>query len=166
MTSCPSSARSAAATDESTPPDIATTMRMCSILDQPRRLEDTKTSLYKNASCFRGFVASHDLAGETAQLLDQARQDPRDEVNLGLGGESAEAESQRVLRSMRRQPHRLQHVRRFERPRRAGRASRHRDAFQVERDQQALSLDAIEADVGRVRNASFAIAVHRGAGYC
>ena len=69
----------------------------------------------------------------------------------------------RVLRAMRREAHRPQHVRRLERARRAGRAGRHRDAFEVERDQQRLGLDAVEADVGRVRHARVAGAVDRRA---
>ena len=61
--------------------------------------------------------------------------------------------------AVRVEAHRLQHVRRLERARRTGRAGRHRDALEIERDQQRLGLDAIEADVGRVRHARLARAV-------
>ena len=54
---------------------------------------------------------------------------------------------------MARQAHRLQHVRRLERARRARGSGRHRDPFEIERDQQRLGFDALEADVGRVRHA-------------
>ena len=70
-----------------------------------------------------------------------------------------EAETNRVLRAMRGQSHRLQHVRRLERSRRACRAGGYRDAFEVERDQQRLGFDAIEADVRRVRHARLGDAV-------
>ena len=64
-----------------------------------------------------------------------------------------EAEAERVLRPMHGKAHGLQHVRRLQRARRAGRTGRHRDALEVQRDQQALGLDPIEADIGRVRHA-------------
>ena len=90
---------------------------------------------------------------QASQLLDDARQHGDDAIDLGLGVRGPEAEANRVLRAMRGKPHRLQHVRRLERARRARRAGRDRDAFEVERDQQRLGLDAIEADVRRVRHA-------------
>ena len=86
------------------------------------------------------------------QLLDQRRQhlDRRDRFRPRCC--RAEAEAHRVERACVGKSHRLQHVRRLERARRAGRARRHRDAFEVERDQQRLGLDPIEADVGGVRH--------------
>ena len=73
-------------------------------------------------------------------------------IDLVLGREQPQAEAQRVLRPMRGEAHRPQHVRRLERAGRAGRPGRDGDALEIERDQQALGLDAIEADVGRVRH--------------
>src|SRR6476660_5620188 len=101
MTSCPSSARSAAATDESTPPDIATTIRIRCRLDPPRRHEDTKNAVSKKSSRLRVFVASHGLARQPAELLDEPREDVGDTVNRGFGRVRAEAEAQGILRPMR-----------------------------------------------------------------
>src|SRR5262245_2736614 len=53
---------------------------------------------------------------------------------------------------MRGKPHRAEHVRRLERARGAGRPGRYRYAFEIQRDEQALGFDAIEADVRRVRD--------------
>ena len=47
--------------------------------------------------------------------------------------------------------HRAQHVRGLDAARRAGGAGRDRDALEVEGDQQGLGLDALERDVGGVR---------------
>ena len=54
---------------------------------------------------------------------------------------------------MGREAHGAQDVRRLERSRRAGRPGRHRDSLEVERDQEALGFDAVEADVRRVGDA-------------
>ena len=64
-----------------------------------------------------------------------------------VGRGRAEAEAQRVARARVRQAHRAQHVRRLERSGRAGRSGRDGDALEIERDQQRLGLDAVEADV-------------------
>ena len=48
------------------------------------------------------------------------------------------------------QPHRLEHMRRLQRPRRAGRAGGDGNALEIQRNQERLGLDPVEADVGRV----------------
>ena len=63
-----------------------------------------------------------------------------------------ETEADRVLRAVRRQPHRAQDVRWLERARRARRPCRYGDAFEVQRYQQRFGFHAIEADVRGVRD--------------
>src|SRR5438552_13394334 len=147
MTSWPCSASSAAATDESTPPDMATTIRTLLL---------TPASVL--ARCrYLG------LPGQSSKLFHQARQNLNHPIDLGIRREHAEAEAQRVLRAVRRKAHRAQDVGRLERARGACRSGRHGDAFEVERDEQALRLHAIEADVRGVRHAARARAVNRRA---
>ena len=139
MTSCPSRASSAAATDESTPPDMATTIRMA-IRPAPSRA---------GAGC---------AACRRRRQLRRRRSPPRPRC----------CPAPRLKRiefcvRVRRQAHRAQHVRRLERARRAGRAGRDRDALEIERNQQRLGLDRLEADVRRVRDARLAGAVDGGA---
>ena len=173
MTSWPCSASSAAATDESTPPDIATTIRMSAYSPGPRRHENTKiheeNAMFSScvSSCLRVFVVTV-MRSPACCVRPRSFSTRRGSTSTTRSTSSCvenmpEAEAQRVLRAVRRQAHRLQHVRRLERARRAGRSGRHGDAFEIERDQQALGLDALEADVGRVRHARLARAVDRGA---
>src|ERR1022692_1522210 len=63
------------------------------------------------------------------------------------------------LRALPAQPHRSQHVRRLKRSRGTCRASRNRQSLQVQRNHQRLAFDAIETNVGRVRNARSAFAI-------
>src|SRR5467141_1242220 len=116
MTSWPCSASRAAATDESTPPDIATTILATS---------------------------ADALLCEPADLCDQPWQHLNHAIDFALGRIQPQTEAQGVLRPVRREAHRAQHVRGLERARRAGRSGRHRDAFEVECDQQALGFDVI-----------------------
>ena len=132
-TSWPASASRAAATDESTPPDMATTIRIARL-----------------AVTTRPTSARHGHPGQRPQLVHQRRQHPKHAVDFGLGVGRSEAEAKRALRAAGRQPHRLEHVRGLERSRRARRPGRHGDAFEVERDEQRLGLDPLEADVGGV----------------
>src|SRR5690348_3718600 len=136
ITSCPSRASRAAATEESTPPDIATTMRI-SLLSTP---------------------------DERSKFLDRRRKLRDQLIDFSLRVSGAEAEADRVLRAVRRQAHRAEHVRRLQCAGRAGGARRDGEALEIERDEQRLRLDAVEADVGRVRHARASAAVHNGAG--
>ena len=104
------------------------------------------------------------LRCQRAQLVDESRQDLDDSIDISLRGQRAETEPEGVLRAVRGQPHRLEDVRWLECARRAGGARRHRHALEIERNQQALGLDAVEADVGGVRDTRFANPVDRGAG--
>src|SRR5919197_3867179 len=102
MTSWPCSASSAAATDESTPPDIATTMRICLLCS---------SSCPSSSSCLRGCLfaqlAAHGdaLLGEPAKLLNEPRQHLNHAIDFRLRREGAEAEAERVLRAVRWQSH-------------------------------------------------------------
>src|SRR5262245_27448889 len=109
MTSWPCSARRLAATDESTPPDIATTTRM---------------------SAHRG----RDAASQPAQLGDERWKNAEDEVNFGRRGRGPETEAQGIARPRRRESHRAQDVRGLEGAGGACRSGRDGDAFEVERD--------------------------------
>src|SRR5471032_3311828 len=100
MTSWPSSASSAAATDESTPPDIATTI----------------------------LATSHRLPREPSQFFDERGQHADDAIDFLDRREQSEAEAQRALDAIRGKPHRAQHVRRLERARGTGRSGRDGDA--------------------------------------
>src|SRR5437867_4210649 len=169
MTSCPCSASSAAATDESTPPDMATTIRMSKTC---RDHEDTKKKNHSSSSCssssFRVFVVAlsgHCLPSQAAKLLDESRQHLDHAVHFFFRRKHAEAEAERALRPVRRQSHCPQHVRRLERAGRTGGPCGHRHALEIERDQQTLRLDPFEADVRRVWHARFRRAVHRRAGH-
>ena len=108
------------------------------------------------ATCLRVCESSSHRrsSGQAAQLLDEPRQHLDDAIDFLLASRTVPRlkRSEFCVRCVG-QPHRAQHVRRLERARRAGRSGRHRDAFEIERDQQALGLDAIEADVRRVRHA-------------
>src|SRR4029079_18186738 len=104
VTSCPASAARAAATAESTPPDMAAM---------------TRTS------------AHHRVAGR-ARPVD-ARADRGDQgVDVGVGARVAEGEAQRAERVLLGQSHRHQHVRRLGDAGRAGRPGGALDAARVE----------------------------------
>src|SRR4051812_31345479 len=133
MTSCPSRASSAAATDESTPPLIATTMRMT--------------------------VTPSSAADQRAKLVDRGRQFGEERVHLLVSVACPETESNGVLRTMRRESHRAQHVRRLQGPGGAGRSRRYGESLEIQSDQQRLGFDAVEADVGGVRDAGLGRAV-------
>src|SRR4249919_1169889 len=100
MTSWPCSASRAAATDESTPPDIATTMR---IIQKPR---DNVVA----------FLSRRRSPGQRSQLLDNRRQQRGDPVDLFFGREHSQAESQGVLRPVRRKAHGAEDMRRLQCP--------------------------------------------------
>src|SRR5580765_115103 len=116
MTSWPCSASRAAATDESTPPDIATTIRMLFDLTSgwPRKHEGHEVSrrCFLYSTCFvclrvlRVFVAC--LPCQSTKFLDQPRQDLDDSIDVFLRREHAEAEAERILRPVRREAHRTQ----------------------------------------------------------
>src|SRR3954451_12744368 len=86
ITSCPSSARSAAATDESTPPDIATTIFMGF-----KKLPSSAARSARRAGAG---------PGEASQLSNESRKRVDDAIDLHLGRKQPEAETQRVLRAV------------------------------------------------------------------
>src|SRR6185312_1986683 len=94
---------------------------------------------------------------QRAQLVDLAADQLDREVDLALGGEAADGEADRAVRELVAAAKRAQHVRRLERCRRARRARRHGEV--LDRHDEALALDEIEADVEVVRNAMLEAAV-------
>src|SRR4029434_3770591 len=89
MTSWPCSASRAAATDESTPPDIATTILIDRVI--------------------RSLLFPAAYRGQASQFLDKRRQRFDHAIDVGLGIRGAEAESDRSQRARVREAHRLQH---------------------------------------------------------
>src|SRR4051812_45980019 len=138
MTSCPCKVSSAAATDESTPPDIATTIR---------------TS------------GPHPRACKAAQLLDDGRELRYDEIDLCVCIAGAEAQPDGVLCAGGGKPHRAEYVRGLQGPGRARRTSGYRNPLEVQCNQQGLRLHRFEADVRGIGDARLAIAVDGGARY-
>src|SRR5688572_12094981 len=116
MTSWPCCARSAAATDESTPPDIATTTRMVLGLP-PGARHHPRFGHYRRE------------AGEQV-------------VHVGVAVCGSQADPDRVLGPVRRKTHGAQDVRGLERAGRAGGAGRDGNPLEIERDQERLGLDA------------------------
>src|SRR4051812_6459486 len=119
VTSWPASAARAAATAESTPPDMAAT----TLMGGP-----------SSVCCPRP--------------LDHRDDGVDDRVHVGLGGGVAEAEPQRVPGLVLVAAHREQHVRRLRYAGRAGRAGRALDPAGVEQHQQRVALAPREAEVG------------------
>ena len=137
----------AAATDESTPPDMATTMRT----DYVAAFTACAVIPYGARDRLRSFSTSPGAPRSTRSISVSVLAAPR---------------LKRIEFCVRcaAKPHGLQHVRRLQRPGRTGGSGRDRDALQIQRDQQRLGLDAIEADVRRVRHARRRRPVDRGAG--
>src|SRR5260370_22883029 len=71
----------------------------------------------------------------------------------------SEAEANAGFGAVGTQPHRSQHVRRLDRPRRTRSAGRDCQSLQVQRDDHRRSVDAIEINGSRVGHASRAFAV-------
>src|SRR5581483_4020539 len=143
ITSWPWSASMAAATDESTPPDMATTILIVLLYDfRPR-----------------GFAGRH-----LPEPFDDGGEDRDDVIDLLLCIGRAQAEADGVLRPVQRESHRLEHVRRLQRAGRAGGPGRYGDTFEVQGDQQRLRLDPVEADVRGIWHPQLPIAIdHRPA---
>src|SRR5262249_12362920 len=93
MTSWPASCSRAAATEESTPPDMATTMR-------------------EGTGVLR--AGSGRQPRQRAELFHHCRKQSDHAVHLLRGIAGSKAEANRVVCSSRRQVHRLEHVRRLE----------------------------------------------------
>ena len=105
ITSWPCRARSAAATDESTPPDMATTMRISQCCNAAalscQNCECWKFRL-TSAAATVSIAALPSRPRERAQLFDDCRQLREQVVHLGVGVAGAEAEANGVLRPVRR----------------------------------------------------------------
>ncbi len=129
MTCSPARCSMPATTELSTPPDIATAIG---------RL----TQAYAGASFLR--CATHSTtASISASTCSAVFDRPSEKRTLDRA-------------CSLRQADRRQHVRRLGRAARARRAARHRESLEIERDQQRLAVDSVEADirsVGRPRRA-------------
>src|SRR2546425_8432800 len=86
-----------------------------------------------------------------AQLGDLALQELDRVIDLFLSREPPDGEANGAVRELIASAERAQHIRRFERRRRACRARRHRDI--LDRHDQTLALDEVEAYVEVVRYA-------------
>src|SRR4051794_22991667 len=140
VTSWPASWARAAATAESTPPDMAAT---------------TLTGGSPPASWDAG--APGTLDGR-ADRLDER-------VDVGLGRRATEGEPQRVASTLVVESHREQDVRRLGHAGGAGRPGGALDATRVEQHQQRVALAVGEAEMGVARQPLCGIAVQVGIGY-
>src|SRR6478752_5536716 len=136
VTSWPASAARAAATAESTPPDMAAT----TFIDRA-----------SSACCPRAFDDGDDR-------LDQG-------VDVVLRGCVAEGEPQRVPRGLLGAAHREQHVGGLGHAGRAGRAGGALDATSVEQHQQRVTLAVWESEVGVAGQPGVYGAVQVGVGH-
>src|SRR6266404_1573283 len=153
MTSCPSSFRSRAATEESTPPDMATAMRIRKIVRDPGNGK-RKTGNDLTARCFPSFSVSRlplNGPGGLSGFRDDPRQDLENPVDLLVGRQARQREAHDALRLRRGDAEREDGRRGGEGPAGAGASHRYRDAFQVEPDQQRLSRQPGKLDRGGVR---------------
>src|SRR6266702_2716036 len=94
---------------------------------------------------------------ELAQLADLGAQELDGVVDLLLGGEAADRETNRAVGELIRASERPQDVRGLEARRSAGRAGRHRHV--LDPHDQGLALDEVEADVEVSRYAPLDVAV-------
>src|SRR2546426_984714 len=136
-TSYPCSTRSAAATEESTPPDIATRTRCATTSPSPNAEFGMRNAEYKGRvesrnetrtaiphSAFRtphsAFVSPVQDGGQSPDLLDDLRQGTDDRLDVVQRVLLAEREPQRRDAQVPRHAHRRQDVRRLDRAGRAG----------------------------------------------
>src|SRR5882672_1295083 len=96
--------------------------------------------------------------GQLAQLGDLAADELHREVDLFLGREAPESEADRAVRQLVRASQGPQHIRGLETRRGARRARGHRHV--LDRHDERLALDEIEAHVEVVRRAALHVAVH------
>src|SRR5919108_3822305 len=151
-TSYPASTRSAAATDESTPPDMATSTRAFTVPPTPnaergsRNAEQSETVRSRKlatrrdprAVCSAFRVPRSDLASpvqhraQLPDLFDDLRQRPDHRLHVLQRVLLAEGEAQRRDAQLARHAHRREHVGRLDRPGAAGGPRGARDPGEVE----------------------------------
>ena len=90
------------------------------------------------------------------ESFDDSREHFHESVDVGVGRRPADRDAQRVIGV---DAHRGEHRRRFERLRRARRSRVHRDAVLVEREQDRLGLDAVDAEAQQVRERAVGVGV-------
>src|SRR6266849_2669493 len=95
--------------------------------------------------------------GQLAQLADLGAQEPDGVVDLLLGGEAADRETNRAVGELVRTAERPQNIRGLEARRSAGRARGHRHF--LDPHDQGFALDEVEADVEVSRYAPLHVAV-------
>src|SRR4051812_34805492 len=119
----------AAATEESTPPDMATSTRSV-----------TRSSL-------------RDCRGGAARLVDELAEYVGDAIDALVVVQAAEADAESRVRQVTLDADGRQDVRRTHRAALAGRTRRAADAAQVERHEHRLAVEARHRDVADVRRA-------------
>src|SRR5688572_13272353 len=140
VTSCPSARRRAAATDESTPPLMATSTRI-------------------SAPSSRSARSRHPASGAPGQPVHTGRDHGDGLVDLGLGGGPPEGEPHRRTGEFDGQAHGGQDMGRLQGPRGAGRARRGAHTVTVEEEQQRLGLHTGEGDMAVVDELAGRVAV-------
>src|SRR5438552_11283149 len=146
MTSYPASTSNAAATDESTPPDIATRTRS---LTAPLRNYRASSMQYR---------------GQLPNLVNDLRQCTDDRIHVLRHAVLPERKAQRRHAELARHAHRAEHVRRLHRPGAAGRPRRAGNAGEVEMHEQSFGVGPGDRDVGDVGRALGPRTVDQGVG--
>src|SRR6266566_695640 len=146
MTSYPASTSNAAATDESTPPDIATRTR----------------SLTAPLPNYR--ASSMQYRGQLPNLVNDLRQCTDDRIHVLRHAVLPERKAQRRHAELARHAHRAEHVRRLHRPGAAGRPRRAGNGGEVEMHEQSFGVGPGDRDVGDVGRALGPRAVDHGVG--
>src|SRR6266704_4953258 len=156
-TSYPASTSNAAATELSTPPDMATRTRCATTSPSPNAEFGMRNAEYKGRvesrnetrtaiphSAFRtphsAFVSPVQDGGQSPDLVDDLRQRTDDGIHVLRRVLPAEREPQRRDAQLARHPHGSEHVRRLDRPRAACRARGAGDPGEVEVHQQRLAV--------------------------
>src|SRR5207249_6628571 len=150
-TSYPASTSKAAATELSTPPDMATRTR--SFTAPPRPIADWRLRIadltshppIRNPqSAIRNrFGSPVQHRGERPHLLDDLRKGSDERVHVLRRVLLAEREPQRRDAQLSRHPHRREYVRRLDRAGRAGGARGASDPREIEVHQQCLAVGAV-----------------------
>src|SRR6266542_1935290 len=151
MTSCPPSLRSKAATEESTPPDMATAMRILRLYVSRHSgggTREASRSAFPLPPPASRFPALH-----LTSLLDDTGNDVDRSLDLFECGEAGERETDDTLRLRGRKTQRKDGGRRGQCSARAGAPDRDRNALEVESGEQSLPRKTLEEKRRRVRQA-------------
>src|SRR6266540_1493555 len=151
MTSCPPSLRSKAATEESTPPDMATAMRILRLYVSRHSgggTREASRSAFPVPPPASRFPALH-----LTSLLDDTGNDVDRSLDLFECGKAGERETDDTLRLRGRKTQRKDGGRRGQCSARAGAPDRNCNALEVESGEQSLPRKTLEEKGRRVRQA-------------